>query len=169
MAIVAADIKFYLSGGGGNADPNASLGGAISSTVITAASLHNLFDRVTGDEGDAGDTEYRCFYVKNTHATLSLVAAFLWIQSNSSSTDTTLTLALGGEGQNGTAETVANESTAPVGEVFSAPASKAAGLSLGDMAAGTYYPVWVKRVVTAGAVAFNTDTATLRVEGDTAA
>lgn len=169
MPIIFSDIKFYLSGGAANANVNASLGGAKSSVEVVDATLHNLFDRVTGDEGDAGDTEYRCVYVQNGHATLSLLAAFLWVQANTPSADTTIAIALGGEGKNGTAEVVGNESTAPSGETFSAPASKAAGLSLGDLAAGEYYPIWIRRVVSAAASAYNSDSATLRVEGDTAA
>lgn len=53
MAITATDIQFRLSGGSGNTDVNASLGGAKSSTQITSASLHNLFDQVSGDESAA--------------------------------------------------------------------------------------------------------------------
>ncbi len=169
MPIVPGDIDFYLSGGAANADVNASLGGAKSSVQVVAATLHNLFDRVTGDEGDVGDTEYRCIYVQNNHATLTLLAAFLWVQTNTPSTDTTVEIALGGEGSGGTAETVANENTAPVGETFSAPATKGAGLSLGDLAPGGFYPIWIKRIVSAAAAAYDNDGATLRVEGDTAA
>lgn len=169
MPIAPGDIDFFLSGGGANADVNASLGGVKSSVQVTAATLHNLFDRVTGDEGDAGDIEYRCIYVQNSHGTLTLQSALLWIQTQTPSTDTSVSIALGGEGLNGTAETVANENTAPAGETFSAPATKGAGLSLGNMAAGDYYPIWIRRTVTAGAVAYDSDSVLLRVEGDTSA
>lgn len=168
MPIVAGDIKVYLSGGAGNSDPNAALGGVISATQVTTATLHNLFDKVTGVEAAAGDTEYRCVYVKNTHATLTLDAAAIWISSNSSSPDSTLDIALGGEGAGGTAETVANESTAPIGETFTSPSTYATGLSLGNLAAGVHYPVWIRRTVTAAAAADDLDTATLSVQGDTA-
>ena len=47
MPIVAADIKEYLSGGGSNSDPNAALGGAISSTEVTDNTTHNLWDVVS--------------------------------------------------------------------------------------------------------------------------
>lgn len=169
MAIVAADIKFYLSGGGGNTDPNAALGGVISTTVITAATLHNLFDQVSGDEAAAGDTEYRCFYVKNTHGSLSLQNAVIWIQTQTPSTDSIVAIALAGEGLNATAETVANESTAPVGESFTSPSSKGTGLSLGTMAAGQRYAIWVRRVISVAAAAYDADSVVIRVEGDTAA
>jgi len=65
MAIVDGDVDLYLSGGAGNSDPNASLGGVISSTAITDDSLHNIFDYVSGSEASAGDDEVRAIYVKN--------------------------------------------------------------------------------------------------------
>ena len=54
MPIVAGDIDFRLSGGAANSDVNASLGGAKSSTELVDATLHNLFDQVSGDEAQAG-------------------------------------------------------------------------------------------------------------------
>jgi len=72
MPIVSTDIEYRLSGGTTNTDPDASLGGAMSTAVgglITSGAANNLFDDVTGDESAAGDTEYRCFYVTNDHAT----------------------------------------------------------------------------------------------------
>lgn len=164
MPIVAGDIEYRLSGGAANSNPAASLGGAKSSTEAVAATL---FDDVSGAESAAGDTEYRCIYIQNNHGTLTLQNAVIWIQSNSTSIHTEIQIALGGEGKNGTAETVANENTAPAGESFALCANKGAGLSLGNLAPAEYYPVWIRRVVTAGAAAA-ADTFTIRVEGDTA-
>ena len=65
------------SGAGSNADPNADLGGAISSAAVSATKLNNVFDDTTGDEAAAGHTEYRCQYIKNTGAT-AWVAPVLW-------------------------------------------------------------------------------------------
>lgn len=169
MPIVSGDIDFRLSGGAANSDPNAALGGAKSSVEIVAATLHNLFDQVSGDESAAGDIEYRCFYVHNSHGSLSLQNAVVWISSNTSSGDTTAAIALAGEGLNATAETVANENTAPAGESFTSPSTKGTGLSLGTIPAGQHYAIWVRRTVSAAAAAFNSDTMTIRVEGDTAA
>jgi len=65
MAISSASIKRYLSGGASNSDPLLSLGDVISSTVLATLTLHALFDVVDGTEASAGDTEYRCWYLKN--------------------------------------------------------------------------------------------------------
>lgn len=165
MPIVAADIKLYLSGGAANSDVNASLGGAISTTEVVDNNLHNLFDVVSSAEASAGDTEYRCIYVKNTHGTLDWQSVKAWISTQSTAA---IAIALAGEGLNGTAETIADESTAPVGESFTSPTSEGAGLSMGTMAAGDTYPIWIRRTVTAAQSALSNDTAALTFKGDTA-
>ena len=71
MAIVKTDIKFFLSGGANNVNPEASLGGIPSTTEIDPEAMHNIFDKVIGDESFEGDTEYRIIYLRNTHATLT--------------------------------------------------------------------------------------------------
>lgn len=169
MAITATEIQFRLSGGAANSDVNASLGGAKSSTEIVNATLHNLFDVVSSTEAQSGDTEYRCIYVHNAHGTLTLQAAKIWISTTTPSTDTDIAIALAGEGVNGTAETVANESTAPVGETFTSPTSEGAALTIGDIPAGQHQAIWIRRTVTGPASAYNTDSVVLTVKGDTAA
>lgn len=168
MPITSTDLKFRLSGGAANSNPNASLGGAKSSTEI-GTGLHNLFDQVGSAETTSGDTEYRCFYVHNAHATLALENAVIYIQSNTPSGDTSVEIAVGSAAVNGTEQTVANESTAPTGVTFSSAANLGAALALGNIPAGQHRAVWVKRIVNAGASAYNDDQVTLRVQGDTAA
>jgi len=163
MAITSTDIHYRMSGGASNSDPAAALGGAKSSNSFAT---NAIFDDVSSAEASAGDIGYRCFYVHNAHATLTLQGAKIWIQAQTSSSDTDIAIALGGEGLNGTAEVIANEGTAPVGESFSQPSSFAGGLTLGDIGPGQHYPVWVRRTVNAAA-ASATDTWTIRVQGDT--
>jgi hypothetical protein len=169
MAIVAGDIEFRLSGGASNNDPNISLGGAKSSVEIVDATLQNLFDNISGAEASAGDTEYRCFYVHNAHATLSLQNAVAWIQTNTPSTSTAINIGAGTAAINATEQTVANESTAPSGVSFSAAANEGAAISLGTIPAGQHKAIWVRRVVDAAAAAYDNDGATIRIKGETAA
>ena len=161
MAIVSTDIQYRLSGGASNSDTAASLGGVKSSTAAS-----NYFDDVSSAEASAGDTEYRCVYVHNAHATLTLIGAKVFIQANTPSSDTDVAIGLGSSAINGTEQTVANESTAPTGVSFSAPTTFAGGLAIGDLAAGAHKAVWVRRTVNAGAAAY-ADSFTLRVQGDT--
>lgn len=172
MPIEAADIKFYLSGGAGNTDPDASIGGARSTTEIVAATQHNLFDIVSGAEAAAGDIKYRCFYVRNDHPDspgLTLEAAKAFIQTNTPSTDTDVAIGLDPAGINGTAATPATENDAPAGVSFSQPSTYVGGLSIGNLAVGDFQAIWVRRTVGAGAAAYNNDGATIRVQGETAA
>lgn len=165
MAIVATDLKFYLSGGGSNADPNASLGGAISSVQASS----NLLDDIGTAEAASGESEYRAIFVKNTNATDTAYAAEIWIAANSIASSTGLQIALADEGVANTIETIANEGTAPSGPTFDDAEDEANALSIGNLAPGAAHGIWVKRTVTATTVAFANDTATLRVKANTAA
>ena len=165
MPIVGNDIKFYYSGGSGNADPNASLGGARSSTEWANGGV--LFDTISGAENAASDVEYRCVYVRNEHATLTLQGAKVYISAETAG-GASVAIALAGEGVNGTAETVANENTAPAGEVFSTPTTTGGALTIGDLAPNAFQAIWVRRTA-ANTGAVSGDGFTLAVFGDTAA
>jgi hypothetical protein len=167
MAITAADLKFYLSGGAANTDPDASLGGDISTTEITTDVLNNLFDKVTGDEANDGDTEYRGFYVKNAHGSLTLESAVVWILTNTPGGDS---VEIGKEATKGSGkQTITNESTAPTTVSFVTAVDKANGLALGDLSPGDVYLIWVKRIVPASCAVYDSDYFEAKFEGDTAA
>lgn len=145
-----ANIVLRLSTGSGattNSDPNAALGGQMATNaeaIITTAntSLNNLFDDVTKAENFNGTTDYRCVYVHNDTATPGDIFASGEVYiSGSPYTD----VQIGVGTINATAVTVANESGAPSGIVFSAPSSGSA-LSLGgDLDENDYVALWIKR------------------------
>lgn len=161
MPIASTDIIYRLSGGAGNASNNASLGGIISSTVLSG----NVYDDVSSIEAGTGDTEYRCLYVKNNHGTLTLQGAVLWLTSNT--TGNRASIGLGSSAINGTEQTVANENTSTTGVTYTQPSTKATGLVIGDLVAGATKAFWFQRTIPASA-AGGTDTFNFRVEGDTA-
>jgi hypothetical protein len=164
MSIVSTDLKFYLSGGADNTDPDASLGGVISTTEITDNTLNNLFDDITGDEHTAGDTEYRAFFFKNNSAETAY-SVKIWISSNTAATDDTINIGI--ESALGSPiQTIADEATAPTGISFSTADSQSNSLYIGDMTTGTVCGVWVKRIVTAGSTPQASDAATFRVYVD---
>jgi len=168
MPIAATDIDFHLSGGAGNSDPDASLGGVISATEIVDATLHNLFDIVSSAEASAGDTEYRCFYVKNNHGTLTLQNAVVFVQTESPNTESDEEIGLGTSAINGVEQTVADEQTAPVGVTFAQANGEGSALAIGDIPPGEHKAIWFKRIISAGASAKNNDSSIIRVKGDTA-
>lgn len=178
MPIASSDILYKLSvtTGPGNSTagtPATSLGEFVSTTQVTDATLHNLFDAVSGDENAASDVEYRCIFVHNAHATLTLQSAVVWLSAEVSgganaaiSVDTTAASAVGSASAQ--AKEVVDESTAPTSQTFSSPTTKGTGLSIGDLTAGQVRAIWIRRTATNSA-ALNNDGVTLRVEGDTAA
>jgi len=179
MAILTTDILFKLStksGSAGNSlssTPAESLGKYISTTVVTAATLHNLFDVVTGDENAANDVEYRCVFVHNAHASLTLTGAVVWLSAEVAdgaagaiAIDDVAASVIGSA--TAQADEVADESTAPTGESFSSPTTKGTGLAIGDIPAGSCRAFWVRRTC-ADSAALDADGATVRCEGDTAA
>ena len=168
MPIVESDVQYRLSGGAGNSDPNLSLGGVMSSTAIVSATLHNLFDAVSSAERSAGDTEYRGFYALQNHASITGTAVVVWIEGETAG-GATAAIALAAEAVNVTMATIANESTAPASVTFSAPTTKATGLSIGSVPAGQFKGIWVRRTVPVNADVLSADTVQIRIEGDTVA
>ena len=169
MAIVNTNLKWYYSGGASNPDPLASLGGVISSVEV-GTSIHGLFDRVTGAEALAGDTEYRCIFFKNIDSDVGgLVTPKVFIVSNTTSAGTTLAIGLDPAGKSATAATIATESSAPAGVSFTAPTDYAGGLTFPNepYTQNAYIGIWIRRTVTAGAASTASDAATIRVQGDT--
>lgn len=139
---MAASLAIRLSGGSANANPLLSIGGVMSSVAVTA---DQLFDTTDADEALAGDVEYRKVFVVND-GTENFDEVRIWVEAQPAAVGA-LALALDGGGLNNDGDAAADEDTAPTGETFSAPANYAAGLSLGAMAVGDRYAVWVRRTI----------------------
>lgn len=164
MAIASSDIHYRLSGGSSNSDPNASLGGAKSTTTDAGSTI---FDDVSGAESAAGDTEYRGVVLSNEHGSLTWQSVKVWISTDTPSADTDADVALAAEAVNTQMASIANENTAPTSVTFANTAvSFATGLSVGDIPASQFKGVWIKRVITAGAAAA-ADSFTVSAQGDT--
>jgi hypothetical protein len=181
MPIASSDILYKWSttaGAAGNSTAagaaGTSLGKYIATTQIVDATLNNLFPDITGDENAASNVDYQCIFVHNNHATLTLQNAVAWLSAEVAggatvalATDNIAASAVGSASAQ--AAQIANKNTAPTGvSAFSAPTTKATGLSLGSIGPGQVKAIWVRRTATNSA-AQNNDGATLRVEGDTAA
>ena len=183
MAVLDAEIKFYLTGagsdGGAQADPNAALGNYRSSTEIVDATLENLLDNVSNAERVAGDTEYRCFAIKNTNGSDSITNPKIWIETDTGTAEDDVSFAVevptGGD-TNGYAQTIANESAAPTvgsGNVsaWSDATSKGSGVGVdqgahdANLDANEIVFVWIRRVIAAGASPA-AHTVAIRIEGD---
>jgi hypothetical protein len=178
MAITATDILFKFSVVAAAGDTTAgtaatSLGDQISTTQITDATLHNLFDVVSGDENAASEAEYRCIFVHNNHGSLTWENVVVWLSAEvAGGAVAAISLDTGGVTVKGLgsaqAKTIVDENTAPASQTFSAPTTKAAGLVIGNIPAGSVAGIWVRRTA-ANTAALNADGVTIRAEGDTAA
>lgn len=178
MAITATDIlfKFSVAAAAGNTTagtPAGSLGDQISTTAITDASLHNLFDVITGDDNAASDIEYRCLFVHNAHGSLTWENVVVWLSAEVAggavaaiSVDATGVTALGSASAQ--AKTIADENTAPATQTFTSPTTKGTGLAIGNIPAGSVAAIWIRRSA-ANTAAVDSDGVTIRCEGDTAA
>ena len=166
MTIIAANFEVRLSGGAGNANPNASLGGAISTTAYSSAT-DGLFDAVSAAEASAGRVEFRCVYLRNGHASTQMTTARIWIASQPAHPGSTLEIGVGTSAVNGTEQTVANETTAPTGVTFSAPSTAATGLALGNIPAGQHRAIWYRRTIAAGSGNVAATTATPGLDCET--
>lgn len=172
MSVVASDIlfKFSVSAAAGDTTAgtaNTSLGDQVSTTQITDNVIDNLFDDVSSAEASAGDTEYRCFFVHNNHATDSALNMTIAVQSEVSG-GASITLATDNIGA--TAKGSGSAQAAAIGAEGTAPSGVgtfgAGPLTIGTLSAGQVFGIWVKRVVAASTAALAGDGGTLRVSFD---
>ena len=156
------DIIIRLSGGAGNTDPNASLGGAPSNTAA-AENLHSLFDYVNPTEAETGESEYRAIDIKNAHATETYYGAIVYISPQTTSANTSIAIAYDSTGT----QTIATENDAPSAPTlsFTAPADRANGILVGDIVAAGTKRIWVKRIVDPTAAKLAGDACQLTIEG----
>ncbi|MCZ6582902.1 MAG: hypothetical protein O6761_07000 [Thaumarchaeota archaeon] len=169
--IVEADLIHRLSGGGTNIDPNAALGDAISTVaggIIVSDTDNNDMDDITSLEALSGITIYHGYFYSNeiTSAVLTWTDPVFWIESQTSSGDTAVAVAIADEAKNLAIEVIATEETAPSGPVFTSPANKAAGIIIGSLDQNDFRGHWIRYIVTPGATAV-VDQYTIRAEGDT--
>lgn len=176
MPIASSDILVKLStiaGTAGNQNagtPAGSLGKYVSQTQVVDNNLHNLFDVVSGDENAASESEYRCVFIHNAHASLTFTNIKVFLSSETSGgastaigVDTTAASAIGASPAQ--ALTIANEDTAPVGVAFSAPTTIGAAIAIGDLAPGQCRAIWIRRT-TANTAALAGDGVVFRIQGE---
>lgn len=169
MPITTTELEIRLSGGAANSDPNASIGGAKSSTVLTDATLNNLFDDVSGAESAAGDVEYRMVYIHNADPSLTATALKIFISQDTTGTGDEIDIGLMAAANGATETAVANESTAPGGGVtFTHPTTDSGGLVEENIANGSHGGFWIKRTVNVGGAAKTTNTGIITINADTA-
>ena len=120
---------------------------------IETITPNEMWDNISRYESKVGDTEYRCFYIHNSHPTEMVYDLRLYIKDQPASGADTLQMGLDpvgiGDGiSSGIATQVLNENLAPGGISFSTP-SAASPLSIGNLSPGQCQAFWLKRTVPA--------------------
>jgi len=132
-------------------------------SITITAQDQKIFDDVTKVQSDAGFTDYRCIFVKNTGTVATTddkIDFEFWISQNTPGADT-ISIGLAAEAPSTGAGTsgvdypaiIATESTAPAGVTFSSPTTDVplATFDLSSTAGSTYTKaIWLKRTVPAG-------------------
>lgn len=183
MAITSSDILFKLSVKTGSAGDSTSgtqagsLGKYVSTTQLSSTPLNNLFNDSDGTEnaGGAGSTKYRCLFIHNNHATLTMVNTMVYMNTEvSGGASISLApdnIAASAKGSSSAqAAEITDESTAPsgVGTYIFGVYGVANGISLGNIAAGQVRAFWIRRTASGGGAALDNDGVTLGVACDTA-
>ena len=160
---MVAEVEYRLSGGATNTDPDASLGGVMSSTSIDSGANPNLFANVGTDEAASGSNKYRCIYV--TPPVKNYTGVGIWIDTQTLSNDTELHLAVAPEGKNADAQFIGDEDIEPADVIFTRPTQDYDALALPDLNAGDRIAVWIKRTVSSNAAGYPNDYGRVVVEG----
>lgn len=123
------------------------------STGNTGIITTRLLDDVTKVQAETGDPEgdYRCFYLYNTHQTLTMYDLKIWIHQNTPADDV-VEIGLGNATINNTESTITNENTAPSPAIaFSVAPTEQDALYVGDLPPLGRKSIWVRRTVPAAA------------------
>jgi len=184
-----SDIKFYYTDGAtGPSNNTLSLGGSISSSTIPDNTSNNIFDDVTGDESASGDTEYRAIAVYadtvNSGGSYDMLNTKVWITGYTRAASGADTIYFALENPDfgaspATIQSIADEGTAPNPDKFTVKTGETVSwteegspsntLSFGTVTSEQWFAIWLKRVVPAGANAYNNRSCTIKVQCETTA
>ena len=162
---MAAILEFRLTGGGSNSDPDASLGGAMSSNQLSATAMNNLFDNVTPTEASDGDVEYRAIDIYNS-GDEAAISGEIYMDTETSSADSQLDFYNDGTTHDGSdqGDTIADESTEPDGASWSHYTSASKLALPTSIAASEATRLWIRRTISAAATNTANDQCTIAVE-----
>jgi hypothetical protein len=146
-----------------------NLGGAIDMTtpIPEGGIVGGLWDNVSADEAVTGKTEFRCFYLKNTHSSVSLLNPILVVQKDTESSSDFISVGWGLSLVNVAEQSIATESTYPNNVTFYSGATAGTGAILGrDIPPMGYKAVWLRRTVGFGAQSQAFNEYTIRLLSD---
>jgi hypothetical protein len=166
---LAAFKDFLIRYGSTFAIGNAkNLGGAIDITnPLAEEGIIGLWDNVSSDEAVTGKTEFRCFYLKNTHNTISILNPILIVQKDTESASDFISVGWGLSLVNVAEQSIATESTYPNNVTFYSGTTPGTGAILGrDIPPQGYKAIWLRRTVAFNAQSKSFNNYTIRLLSD---
>ncbi len=153
MPVTANDLKFYKS------SDTDSEGGVISAVEITDDIKNNLFEDILGDEGLAGETKYKKIFLKNTSAS-GIDNVLVWLDADTPSLDDIVYIS--------TSTSVTGSNATGDGQNYVAPSSSTDPnvLNIGTISAGSFVPLWLKRVVDPAPSAYDNNSVVIKISGN---
>jgi len=165
----AALLELRLTGGSGNTDPNASLGGVMSSTEVSDTAMNSIFDHVLASEAVSGDYEYRALDVYNS-GDETATGASIYMDTETTSTYTQIDMATeaAAHAAGTDLDDLASESTSAgitTPPTFShVTMGSSSDLDLPSIPSGQAVRIYLRRIVTAGAEATTLDEGIIGLE-----
>lgn len=130
-----------------------SLPAGDESDAVDINNVHNtLYDDLSKSDSFNGHTDYRCYYVKNSHPTESFLDAVIFIGTQPAASTVAFAADPAGVGDGvstGVAGSIPNETTAPTitPNTFSTANTLGAGFSIGALGPGECQAIWLRRVL----------------------
>lgn len=155
MAFDSTDIKFYFSNGGGPEDLRGlNLGGVMAVTPIEIEHgvrlnwVPDIPRSVLGLEGTSGTWNwYIPCHIKNTNSTIDVTNVKLWIYKVANNPNVNVQVGADptGDAPNATARTIANNTVAPSGVVFSNSVNEAGSVLIAStLEHGNNRGLWIR-------------------------
>lgn len=168
MTTTNQDVHRYYSGGGANANPQLSIGGAISSVRITDDTLNAVWDDTSSAEASLGDQEIRVIYFKYDGVDTYVKNVTVYLSAKAKGQDDTIEYAIDTAfGVNVVYPTRANENDPPTNVVWTNGTTRATGrLLAAKLNKGQYCHLLIRRTVDAGASPLEGEDYTLALEFD---
>jgi len=184
MPLDSLDIKFCYTGTAtGPSNNTLSLGGTISGSppnTIPDNTANNIFDDVTGDESETGDTEYRgiAIYIDtiNSQGSFDAINPKIWIEGYTRSTLTADTIYIAKSTfalNSNTMGTCSDEGSDPneTGLSWVEEGKPSSTIDWGGetLQSENWVGIWLKRVVPSSASAYNNRSCTIKFQCETTA
>lgn len=144
------DLKLFLSGGLENQNPQASLGGHMSSKEFLGSYPHEILDRVSLTEMQSGMTDHHLLYLKNTNTLYAFNNIRIFVLQNTINPFDTILLGLAAAGKNMDEYPLNIDTVVPPNVSFTAADTSTTGLVVPSLGPNEKIGMWIKRVLNQG-------------------